>query len=265
MQQDLVSLWERVREQSPLVHNITNYVVMNTTANALLAVGASPVMAHAEEEVVDMVNIASSLVINIGTLSPRWVSAMKLAMARAKQLEKPIVLDPVGAGATPYRNQVLQELLEIATPSVIRGNASEVMALVATQRQTKGVDSTDSSLDAIEAGKFLVSKLHCTVCISGAVDIILAPSHQVHLKNGDPLMAKVTGMGCTATALIGAFCGVTDDTFLATTAAMAVLGVTGELAAKEAQGPGSMQLRLLDHLYSMEPSALTEYLSLTHV
>ena len=265
MQQSLVSLWDQVRQGAPLVHNITNYVVMNNTANALLAIGASPVMAHAEEEVEDMVNIASSLVINIGTLSPQWVSAMKLAMARAKKLGKPIVLDPVGAGATPYRNRVLQELLETAAPTVIRGNASEIMALVATQRQTKGVDSTDSSLDAIEAGKFLVSKLGCTVCISGAVDIILDASRIVHLKNGDPMMAKVTGMGCTATALIGAFCGVTQDAFEATTAAMSILGVAGELAAKQAKGPGSLQLHLLDNLYSMKPSELPKHLLLTHV
>ncbi len=252
MKENILTSLAHVREQSPLVHNITNYVVMNNTANALLAIGASPVMAHAIEEVADMVRIASSLVINIGTLSPEWVDAMKIAMRQAYQLGKPIILDPVGAGATPYRNTTLSELLQTAPPTVIRGNASEIMALVASDKKTKGVDSTDSSQSAIEAGKALQSAYGCIVCISGAEDIILSQDNEVHLQNGDQLMAKVTGMGCTATALIGAFCGANPDPLISTVAAMSVMGIAGEIAAVQASGPGTLQLHFLDALYNFQ-------------
>ena len=140
--QDISRDLEEVRRQAPLVHNITNYVVMNTTANALLAVGASPVMAHAPEEVEDMVDIASALVINIGTLSEPWIESMLKAAKRAQKKGIPIVYDPVGAGATPYRTRTIHELIQAAAPSILRGNASEIMALAGDAAKTKGVDST---------------------------------------------------------------------------------------------------------------------------
>ncbi len=262
MKKTIVSYLKNVRATSPLVHNITNFVVMNNTANALLAVGASPVMAHAQEEVADMVSIASALVINIGTLSPAWVEAMKIAMKQAYDLEKPIILDPVGAGATPYRNESLLELLSMAAPTVIRGNASEIMALVASERKTKGVDSTDSSQSAIESAKTLNKTYGSIVCISGAEDIILDHEREVRLSNGHPLMAKVTGMGCTATALIGAFCGANEHSFEATVSAMAVLGIAGEIAAQSSQGPGSLQLHILDQLHLIEEQVIDQQLRL---
>jgi len=262
MKETIVSYLKNVRAISPLVHNITNFVVMNNTANALLAVGASPVMAHAREEVADMVSIASALVINIGTLSPAWVEAMKIAMKQAHDQGKPMILDPVGAGATPYRNESLLELLNTAAPTVIRGNASEIRALVASERKTKGVDSTDSSQSAVEAAKALNQTYGSIVCISGAEDIILDHEREVRLSNGHPLMAKITGMGCTATALIGAFCGANNSPFEATVGAMAVLGIAGEIAAKNSQGPGSLQLNILDQLHLIDEFEIHQRLRL---
>jgi hydroxyethylthiazole kinase len=247
-------LWKNVltvKEQSPLVQNITNYVVMNNTANALLAAGASPIMAHAHPEMDDMVSIIGALVINIGTLDEYWVESMKIAIAKAESLKKPWVLDPVGAGATPYRNEVLHQLIYDFTPTVIRGNASEIMSLAKVSAKTKGVDSMLQSNEALNAAVSLANTFNTVVCISGATDLIVSKENVVALKNGHPLMSKVTGMGCTATALIGAFLALNIDPFVATTSAMALMGVAGELAAEKAAGPGSFQTHFLDALYTI--------------
>jgi hydroxyethylthiazole kinase len=251
MKEKLWSLVENVRKKSPLVHNITNYVVMNNTANALLALGASPVMAHAEDEVQDMVKIASSLVINIGTLSEKWVNAMKMALKQANMMKKPVVLDPVGAGATPYRNRVVAELLETGVFSAIRGNASEIMALVSATHRTKGVDSTHSSDSAVGAGQMLSREYGSIICVSGAVDYIISSKQIIKIMNGHPLMPRVTGMGCIATALVGAFIGIEENTLHAVTAAMAVMGIAGELAVSMSNGPGSLQMHFLDKLHNI--------------
>lgn len=252
----IVSQISQIRTQSPLVHNITNYVVMNNTANALLSIGASPVMAHAEEEVEDMVRIASALVINIGTLSPRWVDAMKRALHTASGLGKPVVLDPVGAGATPYRNQVLKELLETASPDIIRGNASEIVALYSAQEQTKGVDSTLSSDKAVEAARALCLSYGCVTVISGERDYVVSGDSVGVVEAGVPMMAKVTGMGCTASALLGAFAAVEADTAEAAFAGMMVMGVAGEMASEKAEGPGTFQSHFLDALWRIDEENL---------
>jgi len=260
-------LWKHVqsvKEQSPLIHNITNYVVMNTTANALLAVGASPVMAHAKAEVNDMASIAKAVLINIGTLDEYWSEAMLIAAKTAHTLNKPWVLDPVGAGATAYRNEVLQHLLQYH-PTVIRGNASEILALAKSNSSvTKGVDSTALSNDAIEAARHLADVYGSVVCISGATDIILNDQGQIFfIKNGHPMMTKVTGLGCTASALTAAFVAIAEDKTEATTAAMALLGIAGELAEKLSSGPGSLQMHLLDQLYSISETAFYEQLNVS--
>lgn len=245
-----------LRAQSPLVHNITNFVVMNYTANALLAIGASPVMAHAIEEVEDMVAIAGALVINIGTLSPLWVEGMKKAMLAAVKLSKPIILDPVGAGATPYRNQVLSELLTTASPTLIRGNASEILALAGANIQTKGVDSTASSTDSIQAAKLLSDQYGCVVSVSGATDVIVSGEKIAYVENGVSLMTRVTGMGCSASAIAGAFCAVQADAFQAAVSAAALMGVCGEKAFEKAKLPGSFQIAFLDALAEVTPEVL---------
>lgn len=250
----------RVREAAPLVHNITNYVVMNNTANALLAVGASPAMVHAAEEVEEFVAISRALVVNIGTLSPPWVGAMRRAARRAGTLDVPWVLDPVGTGATRYRTEVAAELARLG-PTVIRGNASEVMVLAgAVDAAGKGVDSTQAGEDALEPARRLARETGALVAMTGAVDYVTDGARVVALRNGHPMMARVTGLGCTASALVGAFLGAQpgaqSDPLGPTVAALAALGVAGELAAEGAPGPGSLQLRLLDALYTLDEATV---------
>lgn len=258
-------LWQHVltvREKSPLVHNITNYVVMNNTANALLAVGASPIMAHAVSEVKQMAAICQSVVINIGTLDEQWVISMLMAAAEAAKLNKPWVLDPVGAGATGYRNEVLEKLIALR-PTVIRGNASEILSLAQyNNTRTKGVDSTAQSAEAIAAAKSLYEKFGSIVCISGATDIIIGGETEIHLSNGHEMMTKVTGLGCSSTAVIGAFIAVISDPVEAVTAATAMFSIAGELAAKTANGPGSLQVNLLDKLFKISEAEFDTLLNL---
>ncbi len=241
----------QVRRRSPLVHNITNYVVMNLTANALLAVGASPVMAHAAEEVEDMVDIASALVINIGTLSGHWVEAMLKAAGRAKARGIPIVYDPVGAGATPYRTRTIRELIQAVPPAIVRGNASEIMAIAADSAKTRGVDSASAAGAALDSARQIARQHGCVVCVSGATDYIIDKTDMAMIRNGHALMPKVTGLGCTASALCAAFAAVNPDHFAATTVAMAVMGIAGEIAAEKAQGPASLQVHFLDTLHNL--------------
>lgn len=253
---------EAVRTVSPLVHNITNYVVMNNTANALLAIGASPVMAHSLPEVTEMAGIASSVVLNIGTLEPDWTEAMVIAGMTAKSKGTPVVLDPVGAGATSYRTRVCRYILQECRPDVIRGNASEIIALLGADAGTKGVDSTASSDIALDSAKTLASQYGAVVVISGATDYVTDGENVATVVNGSPLMARVTGMGCTASAVTGAFTAVNKDTFEAALHAMALMGVAGEIAASRSEGPGSMQANFLDVLYGLDGEAVRNTLSL---
>ncbi|RUA16046.1 MAG: hydroxyethylthiazole kinase [Flavobacteriia bacterium] len=263
MEQHLWKHIQFVRSKAPLIHNMTNYVVMNNTANALLAVGASPIMAHARSEVRDLVTLAHASVINIGTLDEYWCESMLLAAETAHTLDKPWVLDPVGAGASPFRDNILQELLKFK-PTVIKGNASEIMALAkANQEATKGVDSTAESNEAMDAAKGLAATYGTLVCISGAEDIITDDTQKIHIANGTPLMTKVTGMGCTASALIGAFIGIVENKVEAVTAAMALLGIAGELAEKRSEGPATLQLHLIDKLYNLSEKEFYNHLKIS--
>jgi len=247
----------RIRAEAPLVHNITNYVVMNTTANALLALGASPVMAHAIEEVEEMVGLARALVLNIGTLSPSWVEAMVRAGQAARRRGIPVVLDPVGSGATRYRTATALRLLDEVGPSIVRGNASEIASLApaagpSAAGGTKGVDSTRASDETVDAALAVATRWRCVVTVSGATDVIVGEGGTLRVRNGHPMMARVTGMGCTATALIGAFAAVNPDPLRAAAHAMAVMGIAGEMAAERAEGPGTLQLHFLDALHRMQ-------------
>jgi len=264
---DLWSDVRAVRSESPLVHNITNLVAINLNANALLAAGASPVMAHAHEEVRDMVAIAQALVLNIGTLDPYWIESMRLALAVATKRGIPTVLDPVGAGATPYRNQAIDSLLTVAAPSVIRGNGSEIMSVAGSAVVTKGVDSSAGANEALGAAQALVQRTGGTVCVSGQTDHILdAQRRWARLSNGHVWMTRITGVGCSATALVGAFCAVQPDAWRATVSAMALLSIAGELAAEKTQaaglGVGSMQAALLDGLQLIDQKTFEQRLKL---
>jgi len=245
---------QKIRAEAPLVHNITNYVVMNTTANALLVIGASPVMAHAPEEVEEMANLAKALVINIGTLSAAWIDSMMKAGRAARLKGIPIVLDPVGSGATRFRTETAQSLLRTAPPSIIRGNASEIRSLVLADQRTKGVDSVHSSEETIEEAQALSRIVGCVVSVSGRTDLVVDGIRTIRVMNGHPLMSRVTGMGCTATVLTAAFAAVNPSFLEAAANAMALMGIAGEMAAEHSLGPASFETCFLDALYSLQES-----------
>ena len=247
---------EAVKKNKPLIHNITNYVVMNYTANALLAMGASPVMAHAPNEVEQMVSFAGALVLNIGTLTDEWIDSMIIAGEKATALKTPIILDPVGSGATSLRTDSAKKIINETKISVIRGNASEILSLKNSDSKTKGVDSIHSVEDASNTAKMLAGELQTTLAITGPVDLITDGNRTVHVSNGHPLMARVTGTGCTASAIIGAFLSVDSDPFSATATALAFFGLAGEVAGEKAQAPGSFMIEMLDALYTITPEKL---------
>jgi hydroxyethylthiazole kinase len=247
-----------VRDKRPLIHNITNYVVMNYTANALLACGASPVMAHAAEEVEEMVSLAGALVLNIGTLSPPWIEAMLKAGKRANALQVPVILDPVGAGATRLRTGSARRLIEGLSIRVIRGNASEILSLAGEKSgsSTKGVDSVHTVDQVAETVIGLSKELGTTLAVTGAVDLITDGERVCRVMNGHEMMSHVTGTGCAATVMIGAFLAVCADHVEAATTALSYFGLAGEKAAAKAFGPGSFQIALLDALYGIKEEEL---------
>lgn len=245
-----------VRERRVLVHSITNYVVMNSTANVLLAAGASPVMAHAREEVADMVALAGALVLNIGTLSPAWVEAMEIAGHAANERSIPIVLDPVGAGATGYRTETARGLADRLQIAVIRGNASEILSLAGLDAVTKGVDAAHDVEAAARVSAELADRLSAVVAITGKVDLVTDGRTTLRIEGGHALMGRVTGTGCASTVLVGAFCAVDPDPVAAAAGALAFFGLAGERAAEVSRGPGSFQVALYDALAEIGPDDL---------
>jgi len=258
MAQKAAETLRRVRERRPLVHNITNYVVMNYTANALLACGASPVMAHAVEEVEEMVSLAGALVLNIGTLSPSWIEAMLKAGKKANAIHVPVILDPVGSGATRLRTDSARQLIEGVSIRVIRGNASEILSLAGEKpgARTKGVDSAHTVDQVTETATDLARELKTTLAVTGAVDLITDGERICRVMNGHEMMSRVTGTGCAATAIIGAFLAVSPDSLEAATTGLSYFGLAGEKAAARTLGPGSFQIALLDALYGMKEEEL---------
>jgi hydroxyethylthiazole kinase len=247
----------KIKSSRPLIHNITNFVVMNFTANALLAVGASPIMAHADQEIDEIVIQSKALVINIGTLDKAWLESMRKAMSAAKKHHIPVIFDPVGVGATHFRTNSSLNLLEANSPDVIRGNAFEIMSLAGYKPgEGKGVDSLQSSDSAVEAATQLTKRYNSVVVISGKEDFIISQTDRYKVTNGCSMMSQVTGMGCTATALIGAFCAINKDFSLAATHAMVCMGIAGEVALEKAAGPGSLQIHFLDALYHLHKTGL---------
>jgi hydroxyethylthiazole kinase len=234
-----------LREKRPLVHNITNFVVMNWTANVLLALGASPVMAHAPEEVEDFAAMAQALVINIGTLDASFIGAMQMAAKRARKKSVPWVLDPVGAGATRYRSETCKSLIA-RKPTIIRGNAGEIMALAGkASGASKGVDSLAGSEAALDAAKRLAKKSGAIVVVTGATDFVVSSERSETVEGGHAMSQQVTGTGCATTAVIGAFMGVVP----AFDAAVHGLSIMKRAAAKaviDASGPGSFSIRMID-------------------
>ncbi|MFL5964622.1 MAG: hydroxyethylthiazole kinase [Gaiellaceae bacterium] len=247
----------RLRDTKPLVHQITNYVVMNETANATLALGALPVMAHAREEVEEMAAIAGALVLNIGTLSPHWVDAMLLAGRVANERGTPVVLDPVGAGATTYRTETAKRILDEIDVTVLRGNAGEVATLVGVDAEVRGVESIAAGGDPAHVARQAGRELGLVASVTGEVDHVSDGETVIAIANGHPLMATITGTGCMSSALTGCFLAVNRDAPLAAAAeALVAFGVAGEDAAFGAKGPGSFHVALYDELAALDPVTL---------
>lgn len=260
---DPESVWsdiQTLKKISPLIHNITNYVVMESTANALLAMGASPVMAHAVEEVEDMVSIAQCLVLNIGTLSPVWVQAMLCALKAANSRKIPVVFDPVGVGASSYRKTTSQSILNHGQVTAIRGNASEIATFIDSQYKSKGVDSLLDAGNFCDIAKSVAKKNHCVVWMSGKTDAISDGTLIFLVHNGDPLMSRVTGMGCIATAITGAFLAINQNSLQACVHAAITMGISGELAASKSQGPGSFKFEFIDALYNLSLDSIKNHI-----
>jgi hydroxyethylthiazole kinase len=246
-----------LRERKPLVHQITNYVVMNETANATLALGALPVMAHAREEVEEMVGLAGALVLNIGTLSPPWVEAMLLAGKAANAAGVPLVLDPVGAGATTYRTETARRILGEVDVSVLRGNAGEVATLVGVQAEVRGVESMGTGDEPAELARTAARNLRLIASVTGAVDHVSDGERVLAVANGHELLAAVSGTGCMSSAITGCFLAAKkDDPLAAAAEALAAFGVAGEEAASDAKGPGSFHVNLYDALAALDPTTL---------
>lgn len=245
-----------LRAAPPLVQCITNYVAMNIAANVVLAAGASPAMVHAEEEAGEFAAFSGALTINIGTLSPAWVSGMKQAAKAAARNGKPWVLDPVAHYATGFRRESVAALLDL-NPAIIRGNASEIIALAGSESRGQGVDSRDPVEQAEGAARSIAAQYGAVVAVTGPVDFVTDGTRAVRISGGSPLMPQITALGCSLTCLTGAFAAVApDETFDATVAALAMFAVAGEQAAQEAKGPGSFSWRFLDALAALDGPAL---------
>lgn len=245
----------RIRARRPLVHHITNHVAMNDTANVTLHIGASPVMAHALGEVREMVSHAGALVLNIGTLEPAWIEAMLAAGEEANARGVPIVLDPVGAGATGLRTEAVEAILARLRVDVVRGNAAELSALAGLAAEIRGVDSI--AADAPEtAARVVAVRTGGVAVVSGAVDHVADATRVASIENGHPLMGAITGSGCMATALVGAFRAVQPDAFLAAASATLAFGIAGEIAAERSAGPGTFRQQLMDALYALDGHAI---------
>lgn len=245
-------LLDRVRRQNPVVHHLTNWVTVYDCAQVLKTLGASPVMAHAREEAAEMAQIASALVLNIGTLTAGLVEAMKLAARSANRKGIPVVLDACGAGATAFRDQKCLELLNEVRVDVIKGNASEVAKLGGENVKTRGVDVTEVGADLVLLAQRLAAQRKAAVVITGESDIVTDGKITCLVKNGHPMMTRVVGTGCMAASVIGAFAAVERDLVLAAACALACYGIAAEIAAEQASGPASFKERLFDCLYSLD-------------
>jgi hydroxyethylthiazole kinase len=243
-----------LRERKPLVHQITNYVVMNETANATLALGALPVMAHAPEEVEEMAAMAGALVLNIGTLSEHWIEAMLLA---GKAAGGPIVLDPVGAGATRYRTETAKRLLDALQIAVVRGNAAELATLAGREAEIRGVESIGAADSGADLARAAAEMLGTVAAVTGPTDYASDGERVIAVSNGHELLGTVSGTGCMSTAITGAFLAVKPDQPLEAAAeALVAFGVAGEDAARDAKGPGTFHALLYDALYHLDPDTL---------
>ena len=249
----IAEAFSRIRQTKPLIHHITNLVVMNDTANVTLHLGALPVMAHAHEEVAQMTRMAGALVLNIGTLTSSWIESMRIAGRAANEVGIPIVLDPVGAGATEFRTQMSHFLLKELKIAILRGNAGEIGALSGAGGQVKGVESIEGVADPAAVALEMARELGTVVVIGGKRDILSDGSRVLGVDNGHTWLTKITGTGCMATTAVAAFAAVERDHLIAAAGGLACFGLAAELAAQKASGPASFKVALLDQIYNLQP------------
>ena len=264
--QKVVELLNRLKNKKPLIHNITNYVTVNDCANILLAIGASPIMADDLKESADITSIASALVINIGTLNERTIESMIASGKKANELNIPVVLDPVGAGASSFRNETTKRILEEIKISVLRGNMSEIKFIAGLESETKGVDASESDLksdsdEGIRVAKSLAKRFNCTVAITGVCDIVSDGEKSVTIENGTKMLSNVTGTGCMTTALVGGYlgaCETKEDLFIAAISGIVSMGICGEIAEERAGniGLGSFHMAIIDAVSNLDEENL---------
>ncbi len=259
--QEFASLLKIVREKRPLVHHITNYVTVNDCANITLAIGASPIMADAIEEAGDIAAISSAVVLNIGTLSSRTVESMIAAGKSANRKDIPVAFDPVGAGASSFRNDATERILKEVHVDVLRGNISEVRFVSGLSSSAKGVDASldDAGGDAVQIARNLALRLGCVVAITGAIDSVSDGVRTVQIQNGNPALSSITGTGCMCSSLVGSFCGAAPKSlFAATVTALLCMGIAGEIAYEKAgaTGNGSFHSAILDAVSKMDEDTL---------
>jgi hydroxyethylthiazole kinase len=268
MEKSIVNeLLQKVRNVNPLVHNITNVVVTNFTANGLLALGASPVMAYAHEEVAEMAKIAGALVLNIGTLNSDVVESCMIAGKSANANNVPVIFDPVGAGATSYRTESAKRILDEVNISVIRGNAAEIANVAGYQWNIKGVDAGVAQGNIVELAISTAKKLNTVVVITGKEDVVSDGIRTYVVRNGHSDLTKVTGTGCLLTSVIGAFTAIEKDVVKASIGALTFYGVAAEMAVKniEGQGPGSFQIEFLNQLALVSENEVNQLGNFAHV
>jgi hydroxyethylthiazole kinase len=253
---DAYKLLEKVREQKPVVHHLTNWVTIYDCANIVKTFGASPVMAHAKEEAADMAQIASSLVLNIGTLTPELVEAMKIAALAANKKGIPVILDVCGAGATPLRDQKSLELISETKIDIIKGNASEIARIAGEDVKTRGVDAGDVKKTIASTAQKLAQRHRCTVVVTGKNDIVTDGKKTYIIKNGDEMMTHVVGTGCMAASVIGTFCAVEKDLVCAAVCALSCFGIAAEEAAKISSGPATFKEKLFDCVFHLDEKTI---------
>jgi hydroxyethylthiazole kinase len=249
---------ERIHQERPLIHNITNMVAMNDTANSILAIGGLPIMAHALEEVGEMVKAAGALVLNIGTLTPEQIESMIIAGKVANSLKIPVILDPVGAGATNLRTESALRLQEKIKINIVRGNFAEISILAGLKGNIKGVESVGTEKNSVKVACSLARKYNQVAIITGKQDVVTDGKRVVEIDNGSPMLRTITATGCMVTSLIATFAAVEEDYLLASTGALVCFGLAGERAAVKAQGPGSFKVNLFDEIYNLNEKIIGE-------
>ncbi len=254
-------IFKKIKEEKPLVHHITNFVVINDNANIMLAIGALPVMSYAREEVEEMVALSQALVLNIGTLTQEMVESAILAGKKANELGIPVVLDPVGAGATQFRTESALKILQEVKISILRGNTGEIGNLLGIKAEVRGVEGGVVDADTSDLAQRASQKFQTVAAITGKIDVVTDGKRVVRIKNGDVLLTRVTGTGCMATSLCAACAAVERDYLWAASSALGFLGVCGEIAARHSSGPGSFRVSLFDTFYGIKKEEFKALLS----